>query len=101
MWSPLGAHLRNSPVDLLSAAGVPHPERMANRPARSLKHEYGLFVALSENGITGFIPVRNLQGDFFIFDKRHHRFRGQRSKHIFAIGQPMAKICLLRWPRKR
>jgi hypothetical protein len=39
-----GSHLRNSPVDLLSAHEGSHTERMANRPARSLRYEYELFV---------------------------------------------------------
>ena len=62
MWSPRGAHLRNSPVDLLSAAGVPHPERMANRPARSLKHEYGLFVEEEIENYKESIPRSALLG---------------------------------------
>jgi hypothetical protein len=37
-------YLRNSRVGLASAPEVSHPERMANRPARSLKYEYELFV---------------------------------------------------------
>jgi ribonuclease R len=52
-------------------------------------NEYGLFVTLSDTGVTGFVPVRNLQGDFFTYDKRHACFRGQRSKQIYSIGQPM------------
>jgi ribonuclease R len=50
-------------------------------------NEYGLFITLSDSGITGFIPTRNLPGDFYIFDKRHACFKGQRSKHVFSIGQ--------------
>jgi hypothetical protein len=38
------SHLRNSPVSLASAFASPHDERMTNRPARSLKYEYELFV---------------------------------------------------------
>jgi ribonuclease R len=52
-------------------------------------NEYGLFVTLSDSGITGFVPTRNLPGDFYIFDKRHACFKGQRSKHTFAIGQTL------------
>ena len=62
MWSPLGAHLRNFPADLLSAAGVPHPERMANRPTRSLKHEYGLFVEEEIENYKESIPRSALLG---------------------------------------
>jgi ribonuclease R len=52
-------------------------------------NEYGLFVTLSENGVTGFVPVRNLPGDFFTYDKRHACFKGQRSKQVYSIGQPI------------
>jgi ribonuclease R len=52
-------------------------------------NEYGLFVTLSDTGVTGFVPVRNLQGDFFMFDKRHACFRGKRTRQVFSIGQPM------------
>jgi ribonuclease R len=52
-------------------------------------NEYGLFVSLMENGVTGFIPVRNLGRDFFTYDKRHACFKGQRSKQVYGIGQAM------------
>lgn len=52
-------------------------------------NEYGLFVALTANGVTGFVPVRNLGGDFFAYDKRHACFKGQRSKQTYSLGQPI------------
>ena len=52
-------------------------------------NEYGLFVALNDTGVNGFIPVRNLQGDFFRYDKRHASFVGQRTQQTFQIGQPL------------
>lgn len=52
-------------------------------------NEYGLFVTLADNGVTGFVPVRNLKGDFFHYDKRHARFKGSRSKLFYAMGQPI------------
>ena len=52
-------------------------------------NEYGLFVALNDTGVNGFIPVRNLQGDFFRYDKRHASFTGQRTHESFQIGQPL------------
>ena len=52
-------------------------------------NEYGLFVTLADNGVTGFIPVRNLGGDFFHFDKKNACFRARRSKTIFRIGEPL------------
>lgn len=52
-------------------------------------NEYGLYVALSDTGINGFIPVRNLPGDFYMFDKSHACFRGRRTGQVYAIGQPI------------
>ncbi|MDX2074430.1 MAG: ribonuclease R [Alphaproteobacteria bacterium] len=52
-------------------------------------NEHGLFVALADNGVQGFIPVRHMGQDFFIYDKRHSCFRGQRTKKQYTIGDPM------------
>ena len=52
-------------------------------------NEYGLFVSLNDNGVTGFIPVRNLQGDFFHYDKRHACFKGQRTGKSYHIGEEL------------
>ena len=50
-------------------------------------NEYGLFISLSENGVTGFVPVRNLPGDFYMYDKKHSSFHGQRTRRSFVLGQ--------------
>jgi len=52
-------------------------------------NEYGLFVSLSATGVTGFVPVRNLPGDFFHYDKRQASFKGRRTQQTFQIGQMM------------
>lgn len=52
-------------------------------------NEHGIFVALADNGVQGFIPVRHMGQDFFIYDKRHSCFRGQRTKKQYTIGDPM------------
>jgi ribonuclease R len=52
-------------------------------------NEYGLFISLNDNGVTGFIPVRNLTGDFFRYDKPHACFKGQRTGQTFHIGQAL------------
>lgn len=49
-------------------------------------NEYGLFVNLNGTGITGFVPVRNLGQDFFMFDKKTSCFRGRSSGRIFSLG---------------
>ena len=52
-------------------------------------NEHGLYVALSENGVQGFIPVRHLGQDFFQYDKRHSCFKGVRSKQRYQLGDVM------------
>ncbi len=52
-------------------------------------NEHGLFVALADNGVQGFIPVRHMGQDFFLYDKKHSCFRGQRTQTKYTIGDPM------------
>ncbi|MFW0777370.1 MAG: ribonuclease R [Rickettsiales bacterium] len=52
-------------------------------------NEYGLYITLSDNGVTGFVPVRNLSGDFFRYDKKHSCFIGARTRQEYAIGMPL------------
>lgn len=52
-------------------------------------NEYGLFVALDSNGVTGFIPIRALSGDFFQYDKKLSALKGVRTRQMFQLGQPL------------
>ena len=52
-------------------------------------NEYGLFVSVNLTGVTGFVPIRNLQGDFFHYEKRQACFKGQRTGQTFTIGEAM------------
>jgi ribonuclease R len=52
-------------------------------------NEYGLFVSLDDNGVTGFIPVRSLPGDFYNYDKKTASFKGRRTGTFFQLGQPL------------
>lgn len=52
-------------------------------------NEYGLFVSLNENGITGFVPIRNLKGDFYVYDKQHRRFQGRHNRKSFTLGDEL------------
>jgi ribonuclease R len=49
-------------------------------------NEAGLFATLQENGITGFIPMRTLGGDYYQLDKRRHTLRGERTRKAFGLG---------------
>ncbi|MDX2113270.1 MAG: ribonuclease R [Alphaproteobacteria bacterium] len=52
-------------------------------------NEYGLFITLPENGVTGFIPVRNLGGDFFRYDKKEASFIGNRTRTRYQMGMSL------------
>ena len=47
---------------------------------------FGLFVRLAENGAEGLIPLRALGGEFFRHDERAQTLVGERSGHIFRMG---------------
>jgi ribonuclease R len=49
-------------------------------------NEFGLFVSLNGTGVTGFIPVRNLGRDFFVYDKKNACFKGRSTGDFFALG---------------
>ena len=49
-------------------------------------NEYGLFVSLKGNGITGFVPVNQLGDDFFIFERHSVSFKARSSKQTYKMG---------------
>jgi ribonuclease R len=49
-------------------------------------NEYGLFVSLDGNGITGFVPVHNLGGDFFVYNARLASFKGRQGNITYTRG---------------
>lgn len=57
-------------------------------------NEFGIYVTLADNGITGFIPVRNLGHDFFIFNRNHACLEARRGKIRYGMGDAIT-ICLV------
>ena len=49
-------------------------------------NEYGLYVTLAGNGITGFIPVNQLGRDFFVYNSRLACFQSRSGKNRFSLG---------------
>jgi ribonuclease R len=47
---------------------------------------FGLFVALSETGADGIIPIRTLPDDFYDHDERQHALIGRRSGRLYRLG---------------
>ena len=48
--------------------------------------EWGLYVEINENKCEGMIPMRELDDDFYIFDEKNYRLIGEKTKHIYSLG---------------
>jgi ribonuclease R len=53
-------------------------------------NEFGLYVTLSGTGVSGFVHVRALGGDFFHHDAKRAALVGRRSGARFELGQKLA-----------
>ncbi len=53
---------------------------------------FGLFVCLDAYGADGLIPLSSLKNDFYIFDEKLHRLRGERTKIAYTIGQEIQVV---------
>ncbi|WP_298725448.1 ribonuclease R [uncultured Ferrovibrio sp.] len=47
---------------------------------------FGLFVALTETGAEGFVPIATLSDDYYEHDEAHRALVGKRSKKRFRLG---------------
>ncbi len=52
----------------------------------------GFFVGLSDWPVEGFVPIRLLEDDYYVFDEELHMWRGQRSGRTYAIGDPVTVL---------
>ncbi len=48
--------------------------------------EFGLYVEVDENKCEGFIPLRDLEGDYYMFDEKNFCLRGRRNHHTYNLG---------------
>jgi ribonuclease R len=48
---------------------------------------FGLFVLVDGLGIEGLIPLRDMAGDYYIFDEKNFRLIGKRTHKVFRIGE--------------
>lgn len=51
--------------------------------------ERGLFVELKDTRAEGMIRIRELGDDYFIYDEKHYRIVGERSKAVYSLGDPI------------
>lgn len=47
---------------------------------------FGLFVLLDEVYVEGLVHVTSLSNDYYQHDPIHHRLRGERSGHVYRLG---------------
>ena len=47
---------------------------------------YGIFVELTDILAEGLIRVRDLEGDFYVFDEKKYSLIGKRTKKQFRLG---------------
>lgn len=50
---------------------------------------FGLFVRLTDTGADGLVPIRILDGDFYIHDERLHALIGRRTGRVYRLGAKM------------
>lgn len=48
--------------------------------------EFGLYVEVNENKCEGFVPLRDLDDDYYEFDEKNFRLRGRRRGHCYNLG---------------
>ncbi|MDA9551232.1 ribonuclease R, partial [Flavobacteriaceae bacterium] len=48
--------------------------------------DWGIFVEIVENKCEGMIPVRDLKGDYYIYNKDDHSLIGKKSKRKYQLG---------------
>jgi ribonuclease R/exosome complex exonuclease DIS3/RRP44 len=48
--------------------------------------DWGIFVEIVENKCEGMIPVRDLKGDYYIYNKDDHSLTGKKNKIKYQLG---------------
>ena len=51
---------------------------------------FGLFVALSESGGSGIVPISSLPSDYYDHDERRHCLVGRRWGRVYSLGETVA-----------
>ena len=51
---------------------------------------FGLFITLDETGADGLVPMRSLRDDYYRHDERKHALVGDRTGHMYRLGERVA-----------
>ncbi len=49
----------------------------------------GLYVELKETRAEGMVRIRDLGDDYYVYDEKHYRIVGERTKTSYALGDPI------------
>tara|TARA_B100000678_G_scaffold290115_1_gene302240 strand:+ start:4486 stop:6663 length:2178 start_codon:yes stop_codon:yes gene_type:complete len=50
---------------------------------------FGIFVELDELFVEGLVHVTSLTNDYYVFDATRHRLKGERSSHVYQLGDAL------------
>ena len=50
-------------------------------------NKFGLFITIKPIGATGYLPIRAISDDYYLFQEQSHQLIGRRKKKRFRLGQ--------------
>ena len=56
---------------------------------------FGFFVKLAESLAEGLVHVRDIDGDYFTYEEKNYRLRGERSGKVYRLGDKV-RVKLIR-----
>jgi ribonuclease R len=57
--------------------------------------EYGIYVEVNESGVEGYVPQREMRGDYYLYMPERYMFKGRHTGKTFTFGD-MVQVKLLR-----
>ena len=64
--------------------------------------EWGIYVEIIENKVEGMVPVREIEGDYFIFDEDNYCLVGKYSKRKYQLGDKVEiKVIKCNLPKRQ
>ena len=52
--------------------------------------EWGIYVEIIENKCEGMVRVKDIKGDYFIFDPEIYAMVGEKTKQKYKLGDPVS-----------
>ena len=51
---------------------------------------FGLFIEIDDLAVTGLVHVSQLRNDYYHFESKYHRLRGERTGRMYRLSDRMA-----------